>query len=57
MSFLILLGLVVLQKSSFYYSKTTICDDVAFQKEVQSNGKDMPKRGANKACEFQWKTR
>ncbi len=53
MSFLNLLGCVVLQKSSFDYSKTMICDDVTLQKAAQSNGKDMQKRGADKSCKFQ----
>ena len=44
LSFLNWLSWVVSQKSSFYCSKTMICDDVVFQKAAQSNGKDMQNR-------------
>ena len=43
--FLNYLGFVVSPKSSFYYSKNMICEDVVFQKLIRINGKYVQERG------------
>jgi hypothetical protein len=39
-------GLVVLQKSSFYYSKTMICDDLVSMNSMKINIECIQKRGS-----------